>query len=142
MGKPRKRMPSKPLLGMPVVVGMSDAVMAMSNTFSCAEAGDGEKAEAASSRATDTRFFMAWAPDLSGGMQEMGRRLGHELLEPCEVIAGMRLVVDARRAQVDVRHHGPKSLAQRARRLHGIEGPAQIVANPAFEIGIEQSGIL
>ena len=42
-------MPSKPLLGMPVVVGMSDAVMAMRSVFSCAEAGDSEKAEAANS---------------------------------------------------------------------------------------------
>ena len=36
-------MPSKPLLGMPVVVGMSDAVMAMRSTFSCAEAGDSDE---------------------------------------------------------------------------------------------------
>src|ERR1700716_3764363 len=51
IGKPRKRMPSKPLFGMPVVVGMSDAVMAMRSTFSCADAGDRESSEAAHAEA-------------------------------------------------------------------------------------------
>ena len=38
IGKPMKRMPSKPWLGMPLVVGISDAVMAMRRTFSWAKA--------------------------------------------------------------------------------------------------------
>ena len=59
IGKPRKRMPSKPLLGMPVVVGMSDAVMAMRSTFSCADAGDSERAAAASRATIGKRLFMA-----------------------------------------------------------------------------------
>ena len=46
-------MPSKPLFGMPVVVGMSDAVMAMRSIFSCAEADDSESSEPANSEATD-----------------------------------------------------------------------------------------
>ena len=50
-------MPSKPLLGMPVVVGMSDAVMAMRSTLSCAEAGDRESSEAANSEARARRLF-------------------------------------------------------------------------------------
>jgi hypothetical protein len=59
IGKPRKRMPSKPLLGMPVVVGMSDAVMPMRSTFSCADAGESASAETAARAARDRRFFMA-----------------------------------------------------------------------------------
>ena len=52
-------MPSKPLFGMPVVVGMSDAVMAMRSTFSWADAGGTEKAAAASSATADRYFFIA-----------------------------------------------------------------------------------
>src|SRR5215470_13892292 len=73
IGKPRKRMPSKPLLGMPEVVGMSDAVMAMRRTFSCATAG--ASAEAARTRARDRHFFMVWLL-VSQTMQEPGRRRG------------------------------------------------------------------
>ena len=50
-------MPSKPLFGMPVVVGMSDAVMAMRNTFSCAEAGDSDSSAAVSREARARRLF-------------------------------------------------------------------------------------
>src|SRR5260370_30821534 len=40
-------MPSKPLLGMPVVVGTSDAVMAMRRTFSWERAGDRQSSRVA-----------------------------------------------------------------------------------------------
>ena len=53
-------MPSKPLFGMPVVVGMSDAVMAMRSIFSCAEAGDSDssaKRPAGTARRTDGVFM-------------------------------------------------------------------------------------
>ena len=51
-------MPSKPLFGMPVVVGMSDAVIPMRSTFSCAAAGESDRADRAISAATDVSVFM------------------------------------------------------------------------------------
>src|SRR6476620_6246732 len=55
-------MPSKPLLGMPEVVGSSDAVMAMRSTLSCAKAGAAPTAQAANS--ANRRCFMRW-PSMS-----------------------------------------------------------------------------
>ena len=63
-------------------------------------------------------------------------------LGACEIVAGMRLVVDARRLEVDVGDHCPECLPQGACRLHGGKGLAQVVTDLALEIGIEQGCIL
>src|SRR5882757_5784230 len=59
-----------------------------------------------------------------------------------EIVAGMRLVVDTQRLEVDIGYHRPQRLAQGARRLHGGKGAAQVVTDLALEIGIEQGCVL
>src|SRR4030095_16038971 len=120
---------------MPDVVGMSDAVMAMRRTLSCAKAG------AAISDAINSgsrRIFMAQTPSLPQVMQELGLICrpegaqndrdcsgGQEAFEALQIGPGVALVVDALGPEMDVRHHGPQGLAQGAGGLHGEEGSVQ-----------------
>ena len=122
-------MPSKPLFGMPVVVGMSDAVMAMRNTFSCAKAGDSDSdsSEAASREARARRLFFMHELRSVGPHARSGPgflRLGDQPLKPRQIVPRMRLIVDAGCPQMDVRDHRPQRLAQGAGGFHGVEGSA------------------
>src|SRR5258705_396451 len=71
-------MPSKPLFGMPVAVGISDAVIAMRSMVSLA-AGDASANEAVNAKAiagrNDMRALLCAADALSNAQQEAGQRI-------------------------------------------------------------------
>src|SRR5260370_14664639 len=86
--------------------------------------------------------FCRGATTMPLGLSIVRREAVEAGLGACNIVAGMRLVVDARRLEVDVGDHRPERLAQGARRLHGGKGAAQTVTDLALEIGIEKGGVL
>jgi hypothetical protein len=59
-----------------------------------------------------------------------------------EIVAGMGIIIGARRAQVDRRNHGPQGFAQGRGCLHGIERALKRCGSCGAEIGFEQHALL